>query len=58
MRKFTVSLPAGNEFEDIDVEAETFHYVNDTGWLSLQINKKPVAVFAPGKWAYFTVEDK
>lgn len=53
LRKWTVCISA--EFDDVEIEAETYWYGQDNGWLvfSRTDKKGAVAVFAPGKWVSF-----
>ena len=52
MRKWQVCISP--EYDDGDVEADVLWYDQSTGWLTFSTReKKPVAVFAPGKWVSF-----
>lgn len=41
------------DYDDVDVEAETIFYAQDTGWLVFSTDRLPIAAFAPGRWLYF-----
>ena len=54
LMKFTVCIDP--EIEDEVIKADAFWLDEQTGFLKLLVDKKPIAAFAPGKWSYFTLE--
>ena len=40
------------DLEDEVVEAEKISWQTETGFLTFFTDKKPIAVFAPGKWVF------